>query len=78
MSVKQEFHALIDQIEDEEALKAFMELIKSLSYKKGNLIDELSESQKEALFMSYDESFVKTNLVSHEAMKNKHEKWLRK
>ena len=79
MRTKDEFHSLIDKIEDEELLKSYLQLIQRLnSHQTGLLWDSLSFSQKEELMLSYEESFDPKNLVSHEEVKNKHSRWLKK
>lgn len=42
----------------------------------GHLINSLSPEQKAELMIAYDESFDENNLLSHEAIKAQHEKWL--
>lgn len=77
MKVKEEFHRLIDGIEDEAQLKGYLKLVKSLSDNEtGELWNELTDLEKQELLLSYDESFDRKNLVSHKSMKEKHAKWL--
>jgi len=77
MLVKERFHKLIDQIEDERALKAYLNLILKLNtHESGKLYASLSSEQKEELELSYNESFTDENLISNEAVKEKYAKWL--
>ena len=38
----------------------------------------LSAKQEKELFLAYDESFVSSNLATHEEAKRKHSKWLKR
>tara|TARA_R110000796_G_scaffold252637_1_gene389621 strand:- start:62229 stop:62468 length:240 start_codon:yes stop_codon:yes gene_type:complete len=79
MRTKEDFHKLIEKIEDEEILKGYFKLIQRLNNNQtGELWDGLSPAEKEELLLSYDESFDPNNLVSHEEVKNQHNKWLEK
>ncbi len=79
MKTKEEFHDLIDRIEDEEVLRGYFKLIKTLNNNQtGKLWDGLSSEEKNELLLSFDESFDSTNLISHEDVKNQHEKWMEK
>ncbi len=79
MRIKDDFHSLIEKIEDEEALKGYFKLIQRLNNNQtGELWDGLSPAEKDELLLSYEESFDSNNLVSHEEVKNQHDKWLRK
>tara|TARA_R110001606_G_scaffold33750_1_gene100404 strand:- start:36 stop:275 length:240 start_codon:yes stop_codon:yes gene_type:complete len=79
MRTKEDFHKLIEKIEDEEVLKGYFKLIQRLNNNQtGELWDGLSPAEKEELLLSYDESFDPNNLVSHEEVKNQHNKWLEK
>jgi len=79
MRTKEEFHSLIDKIEDEELLKSYLQLIQRLNkHQTGKLWDSLSSDEREELLLSYDESFNPSNLVSHEEVKKQHVKWLKK
>jgi len=79
MRTKEDFHHLIDQIENEELLKSYFRLIQKLNNSQtGELWKSLSVEEKEELLLSYEESLDASNLVSHEEVKKQHEKWLRK
>lgn len=70
MRIKEEFHKLIDKIDNEEILKGYFELIQRLnSNQTGKLWDSLTSDEKEELSLSYEESFDPKNLVSHEDVK---------
>ncbi len=77
MLVKDKFHALIDQIEDERALESYLNLIMNLNTSdNGKLYATLTNVQKDELEVSYLESFDKSNLISNEEVKDKYAKWL--
>ncbi len=79
MKIKDDFHSLIEKIEDEEVLKGYFELIQRLNNSQtGKLWDSLSPAERDELIVSYEESFTPDNLVSHDEVKKKHDKWLRK
>ncbi len=79
MRIKDDFHKLIEKIENEEALKGYFKLIQRLNNNQtGELWDGLSPAEKDELLLSYEESFDSNNLISHEEVKKKHDKWLRK
>ena len=78
MNIKEDFHHLIDTIDDEQLLKDYYQLIQRLNADQtGNLWNNLSETEKQELLSAYDESFDKNNLISHEQVKQQHEKWLK-
>lgn len=79
MKIKDDFHHLIDEINDEQLLQAYYKLIQTLKGNQpGKLLNKLSDLEKEELILAYDESFDEANLVSHELVKKQHEKWLKK
>ncbi|GAA3967482.1 hypothetical protein [Mucilaginibacter dorajii] len=78
MNIKEDFHHLIETIDDEQLLKGNYQLIQQLNNNQtGNLWKNLSETEKQELLLAYDESFEEKNLVSHEQMKQQHDKWLK-
>jgi len=78
MTIKDNFHHLIDSIDDEQFLKACYRLIEKIrDEQNGHLWNSLSESQQNELLAAYEESFDEHNLLSHEAVKLQHEKWLK-
>lgn len=44
--------------------------------KEGQLWNNLTNKEQEELLLSFDESKNPENLIDHEDMKKKHEKWL--
>ncbi|HMP99090.1 MAG TPA: hypothetical protein PKC24_04860 [Cyclobacteriaceae bacterium] len=79
MKVKEDFHKLIEGIEDEALLKAYFDLIERLNRNQtGELWNSLSEKEQTELLISYEESFDAKNLVDHQEVKKQHTKWLRK
>ncbi len=77
METKKDFHRLIDTIADEQTLEAYYQLIKRLSKaQEGTLWNSLSISEREELLISYDDSFVADNLITHDQVKEQHTKWL--
>lgn len=78
MQTREEFHKLIDTIQDNESLKSYLSLIQSLQNRQsGMLWNQLSEEQKEELLLAYEESFDPNNLLSHDQVRQQHAKWLK-
>jgi hypothetical protein len=78
MKIKDDFHHLIDSIEDEQLLQHYYQLIQNVNQDKGGqLWNNLSDSQKQEVLVAYDESFDNNNLLTHEEVKSEHEKWLK-
>jgi len=78
MKIKDDFHQLIDSIEDEQLLKSYYQLIQKINNEQnGHLWNSLTEDQKTELLTSYEESFDSGNLLSHEQVKLQHDKWLK-
>jgi hypothetical protein len=78
MTIKDNFHHLIDSIDNEELLKACYKLIEKIrDEQNGHLWNSLGESQQKELLAAYEESFDEQNLLSHEAVKHQHEKWVK-
>lgn len=79
MKIKEEFHQLIDSIDDEDVLKSYFQLVQLLTNEQtGKLWNQLTDLQKEDLLLAYEESFTPENLVSHNHVKQSHSKWLGK
>jgi len=77
MELKQNFHHLIDRIDDEKLLINFYDLIKKRSSaKEGQLWNRLTDQEQQELLLSLEESKNPENLISHEEMVKKHKKWL--
>ncbi|MEX0813870.1 MAG: hypothetical protein WD048_16750 [Chitinophagales bacterium] len=70
MKVKEDFHKLIDNINDEEVLLSYFKLIQSLNKNQaGNLWNTLSSEEKKDLLLSYEESLNPDQLISHDSVK---------
>lgn len=77
IELKQNFHHLIDSIDNENLLNNFYNLIKKRSSaKEGQLWNRLTTQEQEELLLSLEESKNPENLIGHEEMKRKHNKWL--
>jgi len=77
VEIKQNFHTLIDQIDNECLLVNFYELMKKRSSaREGKLWNKLSKDQQNELLTALDEIQNPSNLISHSKMKTKHRKWL--
>lgn len=72
------FHDLIDTIEDEETLNGYLALVRQLADRRtGRLWDSLTPSEQRELMLAYEESLIPSNLMSHQEVKEQHQKWLR-
>lgn len=79
MRIKEDFHKLIDEIEDEQVLKEYYELIQKLNRTEtGKLWKNLTDQERKELMVSYEESLDPKNLIGHKQVKNEHAKWLKK
>lgn len=79
MTIKERFHKLIDSIEDEKDLQSYYLLVDQLQKTtSGKLFDALSIAEKEELLLSYNVSYNRENLISHDIVKEEHSKWLKK
>ena len=79
MRTKNDFHNLIDTIENEEILKGYFNLIQRLNNNQtGELWEGLSADEKDELLVSFKESLDQKNLISHGEVKKQHAKWLRR
>ena len=77
IEIKKDLHNLIDSIDNVNLLSNFYDLIKKrLSSKEGQLWNRLTTKEQEELYLAFEESENPENLISHEEMKKKHEKWL--
>ena len=75
--IKNNFHSLIDRIDNDSLLIKFYDLmIKSTSNKEGQLYDQLTSEQKNILMLAEEESNDPANLISYNDQKKKHQKWL--
>jgi hypothetical protein len=79
MRTKDDFHKLIDKIEDEALLKSYFDLIKRLNENQtGVLWNSLNANEQKELLVSYEESLDTKNQISHSDAKKGFEKWLKK
>jgi len=77
IELKNNFHHLIDSIDNENLLLKFYDLMKSrTATKEGNLWSRLTKEEQEELSAAFNESKSDENLISHEEMIKKHKKWL--
>ncbi|PRY95962.1 hypothetical protein BY457_11710 [Marinilabilia salmonicolor] len=77
IELKNNFHHLIDSIDNEQMLANFYHIIKAkTNAKTGHLWASLNPDQKEALLKAFTESDNPENLLGYDAMKEKHKKWL--
>jgi hypothetical protein len=78
MNIKEDFHHLIDTIDDEQLLNSYYQLIQQLNVgQSGQVWNTLTDQQKNEVLSSYEESFNENNLIPHEQVKQKHDKWLK-
>ncbi len=79
LDIKNNFHHLIESIDDEAVLLNFYLLMKTQLSENDTLsIDTLSAKQYKVLMEAFDESFNDDNLMANEAIKQKYNKWLTK
>ncbi len=77
LKTKEEFHLLIDSIDDERALQVYLELVKMMTgAQEGKAMKELSPEQRAVLMLSDEESFDETQLIDHDTVNATFGKWL--
>ncbi len=77
IELKNNFHNLIDSIDNENLLINFYSLIKKrTSANPGHLWNKLKKQEQNDLFETLEDCKNIENTISHEKMKKKHEKWL--
>jgi len=77
IGIKNNFHTLIDSINNEMILSKFYALMKkAMESKQGQLWNTLSAQEQEELLQADLESMDDRQLISGEEMKKKHIKWL--
>ncbi len=77
IEIKQNFHNLIDEIDNKQLLVFFYDLMKKRnSSQDGDLWKSLSEEEQIGLLEALEEIKNPQNLIPHVEMKNKHSKWL--
>lgn len=69
--LKQNIHALVGQIQDDQMLKSLYDFLKhNQSQKEGQLWQSLSEKQKQLVLKSFEESKNEGNLIPMEQVFN--------
>ena len=77
VEIKNSFHKLIDEIDNEIILSKFYNLLERASLSEdGSLWEKLSNDEKEELLKIDEESNSNKNLISFQSIKDKHKKWL--
>lgn len=77
MHTREQFHRLIDDIQDEESLKSYYTRIQRLQkVQSGDLWNSLTNEEKQELLIAYDESLDSGNLITHSQVKELYRKWL--
>lgn len=77
LELKNEFHSLIDSINNEALLSKFYALLKrAKESKQGQLWATLSDEDQQELLLAEMESQDESQLISNEDMKKKYSKWL--
>lgn len=77
IELRNDFHELIDRIKNKAILEKFYYLMDNADKSSSrSLLDNLSEQERQDLLQADAESNVKSNLISHEEMKKKHDRWL--
>jgi len=75
--IRNNFHQLIDQIEDEAILNELYQLLLNYQHKKenGDFWDNMTDEQKQELEQAIAESESDENLISHQEVMNRARKW---
>ncbi|MCX6238277.1 MAG: hypothetical protein NTY07_12110 [Bacteroidia bacterium] len=77
IELKKSFHILIDSIDNENLLINFYDILKKrASAKESKLWKNLTIEDQKELLLALEESDNPENLIGHEEMKKKHQKWL--
>ena len=77
IEIKNNFHNLIDSIDNEALLLNFYNIIKDrLDAKDGTLWELLTYKEQEELILLAEEADLGGNYISHDKIKTKHKKWL--
>ncbi len=77
VELRSNLHTFIDQIENIELLKDYYwEMKRLIKTRKARIWDALTESQKKEILLSYEESENDDNLIDHEEVVKKYNKWL--
>ena len=77
LELKTNFHKLIDEINNDEVLNQFYEILSSTrDRQEGMLWNKLSNTEQKVLVETEKLSHRDENLLSHDEMKLKNKKWL--
>lgn len=77
VEIKNNFHKLIDRIDNDTVLSRFYEILeKASSVKDGSLWDRLSSEEKQELLQIDSDTDLDENLIPLHSIKDKHKKWL--
>ena len=77
IELKSNFHKLIDNINNDNMLSRFYEiLLKAKDTREGAFWERLSLEEQQELILIEEESHNSQNLISHSKMLKKHKKWL--
>ena len=77
IEIKKNLHNLIESIDNESLLMNFYDIIKSRTeLQEGQLWNRLNQNEQEKLLATFEETENPENLIDHEKMKKKHNKWL--
>jgi hypothetical protein len=75
--IKNSFHKLIDDIDNDIILSKFYNIMEKASESKdGQLWERLSEEDKKELLLIDNEIDNEDNLIPHSKVQEKHKKWL--
>ena len=77
-AVRNNLHTLIDKIDDAKFLGRFYEALSHSTKKNTKLWKSLSDEEREEVLKAFAESERRENLISHTAVRKKHQKWLSK
>jgi len=79
IEIKNNFHKLIDRIDNDNILSKFYSILEQAStLKDGQLWNKLTEEEKQELFLIDNETDNNQNLIPHSTIQEKHKKWLEK
>lgn len=79
VEIKNNFHKLIDRIDNNNILSKFYSILEQAStVKDGQLWNKLTEEEKQELLRIDNETDNNENLIPHSAIQAKHKKWLKK
>lgn len=77
IELKNNFHELIDNFEDESVLSSFFELMQNANSKEnGRLWNRLSIAEQEELLIALEESEFDNNLIDNDEVMSKYKEWL--